>query len=102
MIYSNSRDYDKAAAKRAEWQSYGSQVEAVRVDTPRAAAEKEAKLAACLAYLAARRGGMCIDDAIDAADECAARDMDVDGYETVDGMFDLIEKQCREKFAVKR
>lgn len=96
MTYSSSRDYSKAAEKRAEWSSWGG-----RPDTEKEIAEKTAALEANLGYINARRDGVSRDDALDLfpyADDAYDMGSDDDDSE----MLDLIEKQLRDKFAIRK
>ena len=96
MSYSNSRDYDRATAKRAEWSSWGS-----RPDTEKEVADKALKLTDCLAFLADVRSGIPADDALD-AHPAAQHAYDQEDWSTADtGDIELAEKNCRELFAVR-
>ena len=95
MAYSNSRDMSKVAQKRTEWASWGS-----RPDTEIEIAEKAAKLEINLDYIAALRSGVSRDDARDLC-PCAHAAYDMGTDEDDSEMIDLIEKQCREKFAAR-
>lgn len=94
--YSNSRDYSKATEKRAEWSSWGN-----RPDTDKEIAAKTAALEINLAHIAARRNGTSRDDALDLYPEAdVAYDMGSDDDDA--GMLDLIEKQCRDRFSIRK